>query len=143
MVSRSTCCGRELGRSSLAPCAPRSILDFIQKQTLGSCVGQGVLIHINPDALPQVLRQVGDRQWKILLVAGSTTIFLASGEFPTAAHRPLFKARLAGEISGPPPEMGLVDYGFAIGATPTSRKMTSPGSSWRSEANMLLIADSV
>ena len=94
-----------------------SILDFNPQRTWELSLIKGVLIHINPDELPQVYDK---------LVA-STSRYLLVGEYyspspvaiPYRGHADrLFKRDFAGEIMARNPKMKLLDYGFAYHLDP-------------------------
>lgn len=95
----------------------QSILEFTPEQQCDLALIKGVLIHINPDVLPQVYDK---------LVA-STSRFLMVAEYynpspvaiPYRGHTDrLFKRDFAGEIMERHPKMRLVDYGFAYKRDP-------------------------
>lgn len=94
-----------------------SILDFAVTRDWDLTLIKGVLIHINPDVLPQVYDS---------LVA-STRCYLMVAEYynpapvaiPYRGHSDrLFKRDFAGEIMDRHPQMQLVDYGFAYRRDP-------------------------
>lgn len=78
---------------------------------------KGVLIHINPDVLPQVYDKLvgATRRW--LLVAEYYNP--APVAIPYRGHGDrLFKRDFAGEIMDRHPQMKLIDYGFAYRRDP-------------------------
>jgi len=94
-----------------------SILDFKPKRTWDLALIKGVLIHINPEVLPQVYDK---------LVA-STSHYLMVAEYynPAPVAIPyrgytdrLFKRDFAGEIMDRHPQLQLVDYGFVYRRDP-------------------------
>ncbi|MEO5354375.1 MAG: hypothetical protein H7835_14330 [Magnetococcus sp. XQGC-1] len=88
-----------------------SILDFVPSQTYDFVLIKGVLIHINPDALPLVyekLSQAAHRHVCICEYYNPTPV-----EVPYRGHAgKLFKRDFAGEFMAKFPEFRLVDYGF-------------------------------
>jgi len=94
-----------------------SILDFTPNQTWDLVLVKGVLIHINPDALPQVYDKLVDACGKYLLVAEYYNP--APVAIPYRGHTDrLFKRDFAGEIMDRHPQMVLVDYGFSYRRDP-------------------------
>ena len=94
-----------------------SILDFNPQQTWDLALVKGVLIHINPDALPQVYDKLVAASEKYLLVAEYYNP--APVAIPYRGHKDrLFKRDFAGEIMDRHPQMELVDYGFAYRRDP-------------------------
>lgn len=94
-----------------------SILDFSSGLACDLVLTRGVLIHINPDALPSVYDK---------LVAASNR-YLLVGEYyspvpvaiPYRGHTDrLFKRDFAGEIMDRHPQMQLLDYGFVYRRDP-------------------------
>ncbi len=89
----------------------QSILDFVPAQQFDLVLIKGVLIHINPDKLPQVYD----------LLYQSSQQYLCISEYynPTPVAIPyrghedkLFKRDFAGEMLDRYPDLQLVDYGF-------------------------------
>ncbi len=94
-----------------------SILDFNSNQTWDLVLVKGVLIHINPDALPQVYDKLVAASGKYLLVAEYYNP--APVAIPYRGHTDrLFKRDFAGEIMDRNPQLELVDYGFAYRRDP-------------------------
>jgi spore coat polysaccharide biosynthesis protein SpsF len=94
-----------------------SILDFRAERTWDAVLIKGVLIHINPDYLPQV--------YEALFRAAKCYIVLVEYYNPTpveVAYRGhagrLFKRDFAGELMEKYPELRLVDYGFVYHRDP-------------------------
>ena len=94
-----------------------SILDFQPDQTWDLVLIKGVLIHLNPEKLPQVYDQLCASTNRYLLVAeyyNPTPVAI-----PYRGHEDkLFKRDFAGEIMDRNPAMQLVDYGFAYHRDP-------------------------
>jgi pseudaminic acid biosynthesis-associated methylase len=94
-----------------------SILDFNPQRTWDLALIKGVLIHINPDELPQVYDKLVAACEKYLLVAeyyNPTPVAI-----PYRGHTDrLFKRDFAGEIMDRHPQMELIDYGFAYRRDP-------------------------
>jgi spore coat polysaccharide biosynthesis protein SpsF len=89
-----------------------SLLDFAPTRTWGLVLVKGVLIHINPDWLPQAYDVVhkATGQWLLLCEYYSrnpTTISYRGHQ------NRLFKRDFCGEMMDRHPDMKLVDYGFA------------------------------
>jgi spore coat polysaccharide biosynthesis protein SpsF len=94
-----------------------SILDFQPGQTWELVLIKGVLIHINPDELPQVYDKLVGSSSRYLLVAEYYNP--APVAIPYRGHTDrLFKRDFAGEIMERHPKMQLVDYGFAYRRDP-------------------------
>lgn len=109
--------------TQLTACLPsgyvynRSILDFTPERQWDLVLIKGVLIHINPSALPQV--------YDALVASSSRYLLVAEYYNPTPVAIPyrghsdrLFKRDFAGEIMDRHPQMRLVDYGFAYRRDP-------------------------
>lgn len=94
-----------------------SILDFTAKQAWDLVLIKGVLIHINPDVLPQVYDKLVASCGRYLLVAEYYNP--APVAIPYRGHTDrLYKRDFAGEIMDRHPQMQLVDYGFAYRRDP-------------------------
>jgi len=94
-----------------------SILDFNPVQSWDLVLIKGVLIHINPDVLPQVYDKLVESSGRYLLVAEYYNP--APVAIPYRGHTDrLFKRDFAGEIMDRHPQMELVDYGFAYRRDP-------------------------
>lgn len=94
-----------------------SILDFNPRQTWDLVLVKGVLIHINPDALPQVYDKLVAASGKYLLVAEYYNPAPVAILYRGHTDR-LFKRDFAGEIMDRHPQIELVDYGFAYRRDP-------------------------
>jgi pseudaminic acid biosynthesis-associated methylase len=94
-----------------------SILDFNPKRTWDLVLIKGVLIHINPDALPQVYDKLVAASGKYLLVAEYYNPMPVAIPYRGHTDR-LFKRDFAGEIMDRHPQMVLVDYGFSYRRDP-------------------------
>lgn len=94
-----------------------SILDFQPRRTWDLTLIKGVLIHINPEVLPQVYDKLVASTGRYLLVAEYYNP--APVAIPYRGHTDrLFKRDFAGEIMERHPQMRLVDYGFAYRRDP-------------------------
>lgn len=94
-----------------------SILDFQPKRNWDLALIKGVLIHINPEVLPQVYDKLVSSTSRYLLVAEYYNP--APVAIPYRGHTDrLFKRDFAGEIMERHPQMRLVDYGFAYRRDP-------------------------
>jgi pseudaminic acid biosynthesis-associated methylase len=94
-----------------------SILDFTPSQTWDLVLTKGVLIHINPDELPQVYDKLVDSNSNYLLVAEYYKPTPVAIPYRGHSDR-LFKRDFAGEIMSRHPQMRLVDYGFSCKGDP-------------------------
>ena len=94
-----------------------SILDFTPTRQWDLTLIKGVLIHINPDALPQVYEKLVASTGRYLMVAEYYNPTPVS--IPYRGHNDrLYKRDFAGEIMDRHPEIQLVDYGFAYRRDP-------------------------
>jgi pseudaminic acid biosynthesis-associated methylase len=94
-----------------------SILDFSPVHRWDLVLIKGVLIHINPEVLPQVYDKLVASSGRYLLVAEYYSP--APVAIPYRGHTDrLFKRDFAGEIMDRHPQMQLVDYGFAYRRDP-------------------------
>jgi pseudaminic acid biosynthesis-associated methylase len=94
-----------------------SMLEFTSQRVFDLVLIKGVLIHINPDALPAVYDKLYESTGKYLLVAeyyNPTPVAIA---YRGHADR-LFKRDFAGELMDRYPDLQLVDYGFAYHRDP-------------------------
>jgi len=90
----------------------QSILDFQQEQqTWDLTFVKGVLIHINPDELPNVYRKLYDHSNRYILLAEYYNPTPVSIDYRGHSDR-LFKRDFAGEIMDAYPSLELIDYGF-------------------------------
>ena len=97
----------------------RSILDFAPTRQWDLALIKGVLIHINPEVLPQVYDNLFAACGRYLLVAEYYNP--APVAIPYRGHNDrLFKRDFAGEIMDRHPQLRLVDYGFAYRRDPIS-----------------------
>lgn len=94
-----------------------SILEFQPSRSWDLALIKGVLIHINPDVLPQVYDKLVASTSRYLLVAEYYNP--APVAIPYRGHSDrLFKRDFAGEIMERHPQLRLVDYGFAYRRDP-------------------------
>ncbi len=94
-----------------------SILEFAPQRTWDLALIKGVLIHIHPDALPQVYAKLVAATRRYLLVAEYYNPSPVAIPYRGHSDR-LFKRDFAGEIMDLYPQMRLVDYGFAYRRDP-------------------------
>lgn len=94
-----------------------SILDFVPDRTWDLTLIKGVLIHINPDALPTAYDRLVASTSHYLLVAEYYNPEPVSICYRGHAER-LFKRDFAGDIMERHPQMKLLDYGFAYRRDP-------------------------
>ncbi|APR54554.1 pseudaminic acid biosynthesis-associated methylase [Sphingomonas koreensis] len=96
----------------------QSILDFVPSRTHDLTLIKGVLIHLNPDVLPDVYDKLVAACGRYLLVAEYYNP--APVAIPYRGHTDrLFKRDFAGEIMDRHPDLKLVDYGFAYRRDPS------------------------
>jgi pseudaminic acid biosynthesis-associated methylase len=89
----------------------RSILDFATDYTRDFVFTKGVLIHINPDSLPQVYNALYQTSSRYICVAEYYNP--APVEIPYRGHSgKLFKRDFAGELLETFRDLRLIDYGF-------------------------------
>jgi pseudaminic acid biosynthesis-associated methylase len=94
-----------------------SILDFAPQRKWDLALIKGVLIHINPDVLPQVYDKLVAATSRYLMVAEYYNPAPVAISYRGHADR-LFKRDFAGEIMDRHPQMRLIDYGFAYRRDP-------------------------
>jgi pseudaminic acid biosynthesis-associated methylase len=94
-----------------------SILDFAPARTWDMTFTKGVLIHINPDALPRVYDLLHRASSRYILVAEYYNPSPVEVSYRGHTGR-LFKRDFAGEIMDRHPDLKLVDYGFAYRRDP-------------------------
>lgn len=88
-----------------------SILEFKPARIFDLVLIKGVLIHINPDALPAVYEKLYRSTGKYLIVCEYYNPVPVA--IPYRGHQDrLFKRDFAGEMLDQYPELKLVDYGF-------------------------------
>lgn len=78
---------------------------------------KGVMIHLNPDVLPQVYRLLHDRTRRYVCVAEYYNPTPVTVSYRGHAER-LFKRDFAGELMRAYPDLKLVDYGFVYRGDP-------------------------
>lgn len=88
-----------------------SILDIAAPPVCDLSLVKGVLIHINPDALPHVYEKLVAATGRYLLVSEYYNPTPVAIPYRGHSNR-LFKRDFAGEIMDQHPEMRLIDYGF-------------------------------
>lgn len=94
-----------------------SILEFEPQRSWDLALIKGVLIHINPGALPRVYDKLVASTNRYLMVAEYYNP--APVAIPYRGHQDrLFKRDFAGEIMDRHPQMKLLDYGFAYRRDP-------------------------
>lgn len=94
-----------------------SILDFAPSRQWDLALIKGVLIHINPEVLPQVYDRLVASTNRYLMVAEYYNP--APVAIPYRGHSDrLFKRDFAGEIMDRHSQLQLVDYGFAYRRDP-------------------------
>lgn len=95
----------------------QSILDFAPSQHWDLTLIKGVLIHLNPEVLPQVYDKLFAACGRYLLVAEYYNP--APVAIPYRGHSDrLFKRDFAGEMMDRHPQLKLIDYGFAYRRDP-------------------------
>jgi pseudaminic acid biosynthesis-associated methylase len=94
-----------------------SLLDFSPARTWDLVLIKGVLIHLNPDVLPQVYDLLSRATGRYLLVAEYYNPSPVAIPYRGHGDR-LFKRDFAGEILDRHASLELVDYGFAYRRDP-------------------------
>lgn len=94
-----------------------SILDFDVRREWDLVLIKGVLIHINPDVLPQIYEKLVESTSRYLMVAEYYNPAPVAIPYRGHADR-LFKRDFAGEIMDRHACLQLVDYGFAYRRDP-------------------------
>lgn len=94
-----------------------SILEFQPPHTWDLVLIKGVLIHINPDVLPEVYDKLVAACGRYLLVAEYYNPSPVAVAYRGHSER-LFKRDFAGEIMERHPRMQLLDYGFVYRRDP-------------------------
>ena len=95
----------------------QSILDYTPSRTFDLVLIKGVLIHINPDALPVVYDKLYHAVGKYLLVGEYYNPAPVAINYRGHSDK-LFKRDFAGDIMDRYPDLVLVDYGFAYRRDP-------------------------
>lgn len=95
-----------------------SILDFSPSRQWDLTLIKGVLIHMNPDMLPQVYDKLFAACGRYLLVAEYYNPSPVAIPYRGNSDR-LFKRDFAGEIMDRHPQLQLVDYGFTYRRDPS------------------------
>lgn len=96
----------------------QSILDFAPTSLHDLVLIKGVLIHINPDALPGVYRTLHSSSARYICLAEYYNPSPAAISYRGHADR-LFKRDFAGEMLQAFPSLKLVDYGFVYHGDPS------------------------
>ena len=89
----------------------QSLLDFESTRTFDLVFVKGVLIHINPDCLPDVYDRLVRASGKYLLVAEYYNPSPVAVRYQGHKDR-LFKRDFCGELLDRHPSLALIDYGF-------------------------------
>lgn len=89
-----------------------SLLDFKTSERFDLSFTKGVLIHINPDLLPQAYETLYQQSRRYIVVAEYYNPTPVSITYRGHADR-LFKRDFAGEMLERYPDLQLVDYGFS------------------------------
>jgi pseudaminic acid biosynthesis-associated methylase len=96
----------------------KSILDYTPDRTYDLTLIKGVMIHLNPDVLPDVYDKLVTACGRFLLVAEYYNPSPVAIPYRGHTDR-LFKRDFAGEIMDRHPAMRLIDYGFAYRRDPS------------------------
>lgn len=96
----------------------KSILDYTPDRTYDLTLIKGVMIHLNPDVLPDVYDKLVAACGRFLLVAEYYNPSPVAISYRGHTDR-LFKRDFAGEIMDRHPAMKLIDYGFAYRRDPS------------------------
>lgn len=95
-----------------------SILDFQPSRTWDLVLIKGVLIHLNPDVLPQVYDKLVASAARYVMVAEYYNPVPVAIPYRGHTDR-LFKRDFAGELMERHPQLRLVDYGFSYRRDPS------------------------
>lgn len=95
----------------------QSILDFQPTRTFDLVLIKGVLIHINPEALPLVYDKLHQTTGKYLLIGEYYNPAPVAISYRGHTDR-LFKRDFCGELLDRHPDLTLADYGFAYHRDP-------------------------
>lgn len=95
-----------------------SILDFQPSRTWDLVLIKGVLIHLNPDVLPQVYDKLVASAARYVMVAEYYNPVPVTIQYRGHTDR-LFKRDFAGELMERHPQLRLVDYGFSYRRDPS------------------------
>lgn len=102
----------ELEKINLSEIHAQSILDFTPERKYDFSFTKGVLIHINPECLPQVYDLLYQSSQKYIMIAEYYNP--SPVEIAYRGHNEkLFKRDFAGEIQERFVDLKLIDYGFA------------------------------
>lgn len=94
-----------------------SILDFSPERTFDLVLVKGVLIHLDPTALPEVYDKLFAASRRYILVAEYYNPSPVEINYRGHSNR-LFKRDFAGELMARHPSLQLLDYGFAYHLDP-------------------------
>lgn len=94
-----------------------SLLDFVPTRTYDVALTKGVLIHINPDALPRVYDTLHAASARYVVVCEYYSPTPQELVYRGHEHK-LFKRDFAGELMDRHPDLELVDYGFSYRRDP-------------------------
>ncbi|WIY70099.1 hypothetical protein KB221_03515 [Aquidulcibacter paucihalophilus] len=95
----------------------KSILDFKPTRAYDLALIKGVLIHLNPEVLPEVYDRLVEATGRYLVVAEYYNPSPVAIPYRGHSDR-LFKRDFAGELMERHPSLKLVDYGFAYRRDP-------------------------
>ena len=95
-----------------------SILEYDSKETKDLVLIKGVLIHINPDELPNVYKKLYDASKNYILIAEYYNPSPVAIPYRGHSDR-LYKRDFAGEIMELYSDLKLIDYGFVYKNDPT------------------------
>jgi pseudaminic acid biosynthesis-associated methylase len=96
-----------------------SILDFDATSTFDVAFTCGVLIHLNPEMLPQVYAKLAAASKRYVLIAEYYNPSPVTVNYRGHAER-LFKRDFAGEFMEAHPQFQLLDYGFVYRRDPVA-----------------------
>ena len=104
----------------------KSILDFISDEKYDLTFTSGVLIHINPDELPNVYDKMYQYSNKYIVVVEYYNPTPVEVNYRGNEGK-LFKRDFAGELMDRFPDLKLIDYGFVYHR---DNQFTSDDSTW-------------
>jgi pseudaminic acid biosynthesis-associated methylase len=105
----------DIGRTNVSNV---SILDFKPSQEYELALIKGVLIHINPEVLPQVYEKLYAAAGKYILICEYYNPVPVTISYRGHSNR-LFKRDFAGEILDKYSDLSLLDYGFVYRRDPS------------------------
>lgn len=107
----------EMGRIGDVDVRNCSMLDFVPDYQRELSFTQGVLIHLNPERLPDAYRVLYESSTRLICVTEYYSAHPAEITYRGHGER-MFKRDFAGEMLQTYPDLRLLDYGFAYHGDP-------------------------